>query len=70
MRMAESTSARTLARLLGKMSSTANVIPPAPLFYRNLQMTLSNTLENHSQNYKGLVILSPASLEELKWWDT
>ena len=68
-RMAESTSARTLARLLGEMNSTACVIPPVPLFYRNLQMALSNTLERHAQNYDGLVTLTPASLEELKWWD-
>ena len=53
MRMMESTSARTLARLLGKMTSTAWVIPPAPLFYRNLQMALSDTLESHSQDYEG-----------------
>ena len=33
-------------------------------------MALSNTLENHSQDYEGLVFLPPASLEELKWWDT
>ena len=43
---------------------------PAPLFYRNLQMALSNSLENHSQDYEGLVTLLPASLEELEWWDT
>ena len=68
--MVDSTSARTLAHLLGKMNSTACVIPPAPLFYLTLQMALSNTLENHSQDYKGLVTLPPASLEELEWWDT
>ena len=70
MRMAEPPSARTLARLLGKMNSTTCVIPPAPLFYRSLQMALSNTLETHSQNYEGLVMLLPDSLEELQWWDT
>ena len=70
MRMAESTSARTLAHLLCKMNSTAYVILPAPLFYQNLLMALSNTLENHSQDYEVLVFLPPASLKELKWWDT
>ena len=40
------------------------------LFYRNLQMALSNALETNSQDYKGTLILSPASLEELKWWNT
>ena len=70
MRMAGPTSARILARLLGKMNSMTCVIPPAPLFYRNLQMALSNALETNSQDYEGTLTLSPASLEELKWWDT
>jgi len=69
-RMAGSTSAQTLARLLGKMNSTICVIPSAPLFCRYLQMALSNTLETHSQDYKGSVTLSVDNLEELKWWDT
>ena len=37
----QATSAHELARLLGKMSATASVIPPAPLFYRHLQMDLA-----------------------------
>jgi len=44
MRMAEPASAQTLARLLGKMNSMKCVIPPAPLFYRNLQMTPADQL--------------------------
>jgi len=55
MRMAEPASARTPARLLGKMNSTKCVIPPAPLFYRNLQMTLSDALETNSQNYESML---------------
>ena len=39
------TSARKLARLIGKMNASARVIPPAPLFYRNLQRDLSQVLE-------------------------
>ena len=45
-------SARNLAQLLGKMNATVCVIPPAPLFYRHLQMALSNTLERNNQNYE------------------
>ena len=64
--MAESISACVLEHhLLGKISSIACVIPPAPFFYCILHMALSNTLENHSNN-KSLVILPPDSLEELK----
>ena len=39
------TSAHALACLLGKMNATACVVPPAPLFYRHLQMALSSVLE-------------------------
>ena len=34
---AEPIPARALARLLGKMNATTEVIPPAPLFYRHLR---------------------------------
>jgi len=68
--MVEPTSAQTLAHLPGKINSTTCIIPPTPLFYKNLQMAFSDALETHSQNYEGTVTLSTASLEELKWWDT
>ena len=65
----EHTSARAIARLVGKMNATSRVIPPAPLFYRHLQMALSETLNSNSQCYETQVSLSPYSREELKWWD-
>ena len=34
-----------LSRLLGKLNHAAQAIPPAPLFYRNLQVCLQNALE-------------------------
>ena len=37
-------SGRALARLVGKMNAISQVILPAPLFYRHLQMALSATL--------------------------
>jgi len=51
------------------MNATNSVIPPAPLFCRELQMTLSNTLERHSQCYKTQVTLIPECLQELEWWN-
>ena len=51
----EQVSGRALARLVGKMNATSQVIPPAPLFYRHLQMALSATLNQHSQCYKAQV---------------
>ena len=70
-RMAKQTgiSARQLSRLLGKMKDAANVIPVAPLFYRNLQMSLSGALNANYQSYKAQVDLSLESREELEWWD-
>ena len=41
---AEQVSAHALFRLIGKMNATNQVIPLAPLFYRNLQMDLTATL--------------------------
>ena len=65
----QTTSARSLARLLGKMNATTPVIPPAPLFCRHLQMSLTRALEEGSQSYETHVTLSPEGREELTWWD-
>ena len=59
-----------ISSLLGKMNATACVIPPAPLFYRHLQMALANMLERNFQSYDSRVILPTTCLEELNWWDT
>ena len=63
-------SGRALASLVGKMNATSQVIPPAPLFYRHLQMALSRTLNTHSQCYEAQVPLTQECREELMWWDT
>ena len=65
----QTTPARSLARLLGKMNATTPVIPPAPLFCRHLQMSLTRALEEGSQSYETLVTLSLEGREELMWWD-
>ena len=52
------------------MNATACVVPPAPLFYRHIQMTLSDALERNVQNYDSQVILPTTCREELNWWDT
>ena len=43
---------------------------PAPLFYRHLQMRLTETLEQSSQNYDLFLTLSRLEREELEWWDS
>ena len=63
-------SGRALARLVGKMNATSQVIPPAPLFYGHLQMALSATLNQHFQCYEAMVPLTTECREELMWWDT
>ena len=55
---------------LGKMNATTEVIPPAPLFFRHLQMDLAAALRAAAQDYETQLSLSPASREELIWWDT
>ena len=66
----ELVTARTLSRLIGKMNATNQVIPPAPLFYRSLQMDLTMALRRADQDYETHLNLSPDSREELIWWDT
>ena len=63
-------SARALSRLIGKMNAANQVIPPAPLFYRHLQMDLAAALRTSGQDYEVLLDLSADSKEELIWWDT
>ena len=57
-----------VSRLLGKLNHAAQAIPPAPLFYRNLQSCLQKALEEGSQNYDYPCRLSHEALEELDWW--
>ncbi len=40
-----------LSRLIGKLNAANQVIPPAPLFYKYLQMDLSEALRRSGQNY-------------------
>ena len=51
------------------MSATASVIPPAPLFYRHLQIDLARALHTSDQNYNAQTQISPTGMEELWWWD-
>ena len=67
---AEHVTCRALSRLIGKMNATNKVIPPAPLFYRSLQIDLASALREGNQDYKTTLALSPDSKEELIWWDT
>ena len=65
----ELVSACALAHLLGKMNATTQVIPPAPLFYRHLQMNLSAALRALAQDYEMTLSISPEGRNELIWWD-
>ena len=63
-------STRALSRLVGKMSAASQVIPPAPLFYRSLQIDLKAALRASDQDYESLLVLGPESRDELIWWDS
>ena len=67
---AEQVTGRTLSRLIGKMNAANQVIPPAPLFYRSLQMELSAALREADQDYETTIMLLEDSKKELVWWDT
>ena len=59
----QTTSAHSLAWLLGKVNATTPVIPPAPLFCRHLQMSLTRAPEEGSQSYETPVTLSTEGRE-------
>ena len=63
-------SAHALSRLTGKINAANQVIPPAPLFYRNLQMDLTVALRASNQDYESSPTLSIDCNVELLWWDT
>ena len=58
-----------LSRLLGKLNHAAQAIPPAPLFYRNLQFCLQNALDKTpgGRCYSVPSQLTPAAVQELQW---
>ena len=60
--------ARELSRLLGKLNSLTQAIPPGPLFCRMLQRDLAAALEESDQVYEVPCPLSEAAREELTWW--
>ena len=64
----ESVSAQALARLLGRMTVTPQVIRLAPLFFRHLQRDLACVLDESCRNYDTHLMLSRDSREELEWW--
>ena len=58
-----------LSRFLGKLNHACQAIPPAPLFYRNLQLCLQKSLETKDgQDYTAPAHLTQSAIEELKWW--
>ena len=59
--------ALALSRLLGKLNHAAQAIPPAPLFYRNLQLCLQRALEGTQggSDYSAPIHVTPAAVQEL-----
>ncbi len=66
----ENPSTRELSRLLGKLSHASQAIPPAPLFYRNMQDCLRRSLQYGDRQYQNPLHLSYEAREEMEWWKT
>ena len=49
------------------MNATSQVIQPALLFYRHLQMSLTQALNSTVQDYEAKIILSQDCTEELNY---
>jgi len=58
---------REMAQFIGTANAAAVAIPPAPLFYRSLQMT-KHFFQNQEGGMDNCVQLSSTDKEELKWW--
>ena len=69
LQMANDPTALMLSRFLGKLNAATSAIPSAPLFYRNLQRSLRESLARGGQNYSTRVHLNPEDQEELQWWE-
>lgn len=62
------TTARNLAKILGKMTAALRAILPAPLQYRHLQRLKSRALKIGGQSYESIIVLTPECKAELQWW--
>ena len=60
--------ARRLAKLVGKLTTTVLAVVPGPLFCRELQMLKTKGLLKSQQNYEARVTLTPKCKAELMWW--
>lgn len=65
---ADMTTVRKLAKLIGKLTATAQAVLVAPLHYRRLQMQKSKGLLQGNQAYEAKVELTSHCKEELRWW--
>ena len=64
------TNVRDLSRLISKLNHATQAIPPAPLFYRNLQSCLKGALDSGDQDYETSVTLNETCAQELSWWES
>ena len=61
-------SVRSLARLIGRMTATAQAILPAPLYYRSLQH-LKNQVFRQAGSFETMLTLNEPAKQELHWWE-
>ena len=57
-----------LSRLLRKLNHASQAIPPAPLFYRNMQQSLRQALTYGTREYSNPVRINLETRRELQWW--
>ena len=58
-----------LVKAIRQLNHATQAIPPAPLFYCNLQSCLQGVLEEGDQDYVTPVRLTPECIDELVWWE-
>ena len=59
---------RTLASLIGKLSSSFLGVQYGPLYYRSLERDKTEGLAMNQGNFEAKIKLSKLSLRDLQWW--
>ena len=58
---------RSLAHLIGLLTSTIPAVLPAPLHYRALQRLKGKALRNSRHNYNTVISLDEEAVKDLDW---
>ena len=68
-RLAHTLTIRELAKLIGNLVASMEVVPYRRLFYRQLEGEKIKSLQQNKGNFEGKVTVSDLSKKKLTWWE-